>query len=125
MAKKRKSNSSKLNQRKSMAVRDNYSYITKLRLHRLPLLSTRLRVIQDLRTSHPLSVSRPLLSTRGDIVRPRPRVLKNFNVINNLPKEALVCARRKIRKEVIFASGRGGSKVRPPRHNFNSKLWCK
>jgi len=38
-------------------------------------------------------------------------------------KHTLICVRRKIRKEVILAKGRGGANRRP-RRNPNSNIWC-
>ena len=38
--------------------------------------------------------------------------------------DPFVCARRAIRREVIFASGRGGSRVARPRFTSQSKVKC-
>lgn len=46
-------------------------------------------------------------------------------VFGALPKNTLVCVRRKIRKEVILATGKGGSKRKRPRFNKNSHIRCK
>lgn len=43
-----------------------------------------------------------------------------------LPRDAVVCARRKIRREVIFAKGKAGrGGQRKPRFNERSKLVCR
>lgn len=42
------------------------------------------------------------------------------------PEAVTVCVRRKQRREVIFASGRGGRRgQRPPRFNWRSKIQCR
>lgn len=41
------------------------------------------------------------------------------------PKRAFLCARRQIRREVLFAHGRGGRGNRPPRYNQQSKVICR
>lgn len=43
---------------------------------------------------------------------------------DNEIKRAKICARRKIRREVLFASGKGGSKVRPPKYKQQSTVQC-
>lgn len=40
------------------------------------------------------------------------------------PERSFTCARRKIRKEVIFASGHGGRKNRPPHYSRQSDVRC-
>lgn len=40
------------------------------------------------------------------------------------PKRVSVCVRRKIRKEVILAKGKGGSRHRRPRRNYWSDVDC-
>ena len=40
------------------------------------------------------------------------------------PHKVAVCVRRQVRKEVLFARGVGGGKVRKPRHNAYSKFHC-
>lgn len=54
---------------------------------------------------------RPQRSARRSYM---PRMLSQF------PREAVVCARRKIRKEVIFATGSGGMRGNKPRYNRSS-----
>ncbi|UDN67815.1 hypothetical protein [robinz microvirus RP_133] len=41
-----------------------------------------------------------------------------------IPHKVLVCAKRKVRRRVIFASGRGGSRVRKPKRNVYSDVRC-
>jgi len=55
---------------------------------------------------------------------------QNFNTVLNTQKlnqptlRGLICAKRQIRKEVIHAMGRGGSKVRPPQYKPQSQIKC-
>lgn len=53
------------------------------------------------------------------------------SLVSSVPKttpnrmaRAFVCARRKIRREVIFASGKGGKKISAPKYNNQSKIKC-
>lgn len=46
-----------------------------------------------------------------------------FNLEQLTPKE-FVCARRKIRREIIHAIGAGGTKVRKPRYTDKSQIKC-
>lgn len=118
----RKSKNSSSHNRKFQARRDTYPDITSRRLHSR---SFYMDEIQDLRVSPHNSVFTPLLDLSGAPAPIKRRVAPNFQLISEIPKRALLCARRKIRKEVLFASGKGGSKVKPPKFNRNSDLRCK
>lgn len=98
---------------------------------------------EDFRRPHPRGKSRSLRSLSGRIVRPRPHVrprvrlhrdartrrfvpaVVDLFVEHRLPRDAVICARRNIRKEVLHAlgkAGRGGQ--RPPRRTANSDIHC-
>lgn len=40
------------------------------------------------------------------------------------PEKVAICVRRRVRKEVLFAKGRGGGGNRPPRRNYWSDVQC-
>lgn len=96
---------------------------------------------EDHRRFHPngpnrrlrLLSGRPILPTPviGGYSRPkhsgRPRLFDPFRVNFVVPRTAVICVRRQIRKEVMFATGRGGSR-RPqkrPHLNSNSSIICR
>lgn len=92
------------------------------------ILSTPLLTFQDNRSWSPNRYPIPMT------VRARPAVIQakaNFkkylpSVTFSAPKDAVVCVRRKIRKEVLFAKGSAGSSRRRnrPHYNFSSTLKC-
>lgn len=90
---------------------------------------SRLQPIQDNRLFQPLTiVERPVMTiySKPAKVYNNPNIRKRgSSLFTNIPKSALICARRKIRKEVIFAKNKNGSGNKKPRHNENSKLYCK
>lgn len=43
----------------------------------------------------------------------------NFHLIKNA-----ICAKRKIRREVLFATGKGGGNHRPPSYSLESQIRC-
>lgn len=87
--------------------------------------------VEDRRTYHP-DVYRPVRSTRV----PRHRLIvparaqkaarpaRLFSVGFRNPSELLVCVRRKVRREVLLAKGRGGGGHRRPRRNAYSDVRC-
>lgn len=135
MAKKSKRNSSYSSSR-----RDTYTRITRRSLPRRNYTA-----IQDYRRFHPDGSHQPFRDTYGGTLTPRRRVytthstplfqgrgrrpvftpVQNINSSVHLPKRAIICARRSIRKEVLFAknkTGRTGQKK--PHFNPNSNLRC-
>lgn len=101
----------------------------------------------DRRYFHPAGVMRPLKSVFGSPVRAVPYVKpvgftpfrygRSGRVIARpmpmrssfvggykLPALAAVCVRRNIRREVLFATGRGGGGKRPPKFNYTSSYRC-
>jgi len=103
-----------------------------LKAPRLPVLTT----ISDFRqTSFPLTRARAYVLLNSLPVKPLstpyknlyPRVEPLHRIAPNLPKNAVVCVRRAVRREVLFATGRGGSrkKQRPHRRNETSNIHCR
>lgn len=92
--------------------------------------STRLHaVIEDNRLFHPIPRAiRPIVSVTAKplSIRTRPNAKSLARPVQmRIPRHAMVCARRRIRKEVIFASGNQGRGNRRPKFNENSTLICK
>lgn len=87
--------------------------------------------IEDRRTFHPdrLAPSRtPRQVARLLMIVPKAgrstrlsREVYSFKI----PKTTAVCVRREIRKQVIHAKGRAGTKVRRPRRNAFSSISCR
>lgn len=107
---------------------------------------TPLSVVEDFRRYHPHANRRHYRRVDASLVLSRSRVgyflrstlrrrpfidrrrLRQLSmaVVRTLPRDAVVCAKRNVRKEVIFAmnkAGRGGQ--RRPRRNENSNVVCK
>lgn len=42
----------------------------------------------------------------------------------DVPQSVILCVRRKARRQVLFAKGKGGGRHKRPRRNPNSKIWC-
>lgn len=91
-----------------------------------------LRSMEDNRRFHPELAARPAQSVFRESrrlvigagsspgrVSPLPA-----SVAFSEPRQVVRCVRRKIRKEVILASGRGGGGHRPPRRNYWSDVEC-
>lgn len=95
---------------------------TRRSLHRTNLTS-----ITDNRLFSPLPlVFRPIQTVQGrpaKVYRKVPR--KGPISVMYAPKNAVLCARRKIRKEVLHAKGRSGAGNRKPRYGQNSQVKCK
>lgn len=67
-------------------------------------------------------------AVRGRPNRSRPLTSFSFlspRIVVQAPLRAVLCARRKVRKEIIHALGVAGSKVKKPRRNSTSNLHCK
>lgn len=87
--------------------------------------------ISDFRTFHPRPNYRPFKDNYARVVRPYVD-LSDRHIFNNrprlrLPKQALICVRRKRRAEVLHAlgkTGKGSKFNRRPRRNSNSYIWC-
>lgn len=111
------------------------------RLHPLPprLVSPvafDLRPYDDRRLFHPAPFTRPAVSLgrRADTKLSIPsNPLRSVQRLNaqlshqigfDKPRKVLICVRRAIRKEVMHAMGKGGSKVRKPRRNQFSDVRC-
>jgi hypothetical protein len=90
---------------------------------------------EDFRRFHPERSLRPLRSLSGRPIRPRPTVtykkIKTYSPklmmgSYKIPQDAVICAKRNVRKSVLFAknkAGRAGQKT--PRFNENSQLQCR
>jgi len=84
----------------------------------------------ELLTSTPFLSSRPVARQRPSLNRPRVAAPSNFSLPFSkkdakLLNEAMVCARRSVRREVIFASGVGGSRgLRGPHYSQTSNVRC-
>lgn len=92
-----------------------------------PLRSGRLLEIEDRRRFNPLSVEvlrTPRKRLRvTQVKKPGGKKLRP-GFFFNTPKFAVMCVRRKERKEVLHARGVAGSKVRKPRRNQWSSVKC-
>lgn len=136
---KRKSNRSP-----SVSARRVIPFNTNRRLPRRVLLPSPvlLNEISDYRSFHPHGKTRSFRDRLGRRIIPRtvvrsvpfrgPNFSRGFPLFadlkstRQLPRDAVVCVRRRIRKEVLFASrraGRGGQ--RRPSFNPNSDVICR
>lgn len=104
--------------------------------------------IEDRRKHHPDGRNRPLKTTRGTRLPPHQlkttkkisvrrgphgRPLKSKTVrVRTLtarlkfaaPKKTMICIKRKIRREVLLAFGRGGGRHKNPKRNRHSEVSC-
>lgn len=130
MAKKRKSKTSHPPKRDFQPIANRPA-----RLLKVPRLSV-LTPIEDFRVnSFPLTRARAYRIITTHAVTPRsvpyknlyPRVRPLHRVARVLPREAVVCVRRSVRREVMFATGRGGRRgsQRPHRRNETSAIHCR
>lgn len=111
------------------------------RLHALPQMVSRsikrpsldLRIVDDRRRFHPNPFIRPAVSVvrRADtklVVSPIRRQTKVLRLPDKVafavPRNIALCVRRKVRKEVIFATSGGGAGKRRPRRNQFSDVRC-
>lgn len=143
MSKKQKTNSTKNNnsiRRDALAIANR----------RLPYVKKMVFVtLSDRRSFHPDPQNRPLIDKMGkrlsirrlsrlSSVLPRNRAVNlslpsglypyafGFSERDYIPKQSLVCIRRKQRREIIFALGKGGaSRQKRPRFNSTSTLTCR
>lgn len=102
-------------------------------LHR-PVISP-LMVIEDRRILKPINrllqsslrnlSAAPISHTKSHYKAPRPFYMPRS--FDSLPRDAVICARRKIRKEVIFALGSGGRRgsKKPYRRSSTSNIHCR
>lgn len=75
----------------------------------------------------PYQVSRPIQSPPPSIARP-PRIPSLSRVRDFLLpwRPAIICAKRKIRREVLFATGRSGKGAHSPKsRNLDSQISCR
>lgn len=91
-----------------------------------------LREIEDRRTYSPQpfraakvfsgAVHQPVVVKKTTKFKPQ----LPFGLTFNAPKDTLICVRRKIRKEVLFAKNKtgAGKRRRKPHKNFYSKIGC-
>lgn len=108
-----------------------------------------LEPIEDRRRHHPLGYYRPARQVSGHPVRPlvvggaparsssarpargaRPNVVRRAPSISptvrfDVPKRTIICIRRKRRREVIMALGKGGGRHRRPKRNYFSEVKCR
>lgn len=101
--------------------------------NRLPdlgsLFHPNVKFLEDRREWHPMRSLRPAAalqrgSRRLVIARKRSKVLPH-KLQFAIPKQVAVCVRRKERREVILAMGKGGGgKRKPPRRNLWSAVKC-
>lgn len=94
----------------------------------LPLSKSSLLPIEDNRRfspepSRPARAFNQLRAPLKVVLSPRKR--PTFNQVFADPLRTIVCIRRKVRKEVMHASGAAGSRVQRPRFNEKSKISCK
>lgn len=100
-----------------------------------------LSLIEDRRRYHPHGFNRSYRALDGRRLVPRHRIRSTRYVLPNdvrafpiladlrsyreLPRDAVICARRRIRREVILALGYGGRRgQRKPRFNPDSDVRC-
>lgn len=58
-------------------------------------------------------------------INPKRRDYLHVKRTFTIPKSTAVCVRRSMRREVIFATGRGGAKHRRPTRNATSSISCR
>lgn len=92
------------------------------------LKSSALADISDSRRWKPPRVRSlvPPRTVRGRVAKIKPRFLPSrLTAVFSLPRDAIICARRKIRKQVLFAKGKGGANHKR-RHKYtkDSQFRC-
>lgn len=129
MSKKRKN-------KKHLPPKRDFKPIANPRLLKAPRIPVILNRVQDFRRdSFPLTRARayrlldatpatPASKPYGSLY---PRVPALSRLANVLPKEAVVCARRAVRREVIFATGSGGRRGRKSQYHKSetSNIHCR
>lgn len=84
-----------------------------------------LRQLEDRRTWYPARY-RPVAVIPGARTSTRPnRLVQGFRSLQfAYPPHVLICVRRRIRREVLLALGRGGAGHKKPRRNEYSDVHC-
>lgn len=104
------------------------SALTQLRRLVAPVLPARsvLSEYSDRRLYDPTrSVRAPFSFRRSDVRLVDKRPLWSATQLSfAVPKRVAICIRRKDRREVLFAKGVGGGRVRKPRRNAWSSIKC-
>lgn len=92
--------------------------IEDFRIKSFPLASARGYRLMDLNPVKPISTPFKTLY---------PKIVPLNRIADALPRDAIVCLKRSIRREIMFATGRGGSrkKQKPHRRNETSKIHCR
>lgn len=54
----------------------------------------------------------------------RPQKLGKFHAPFTIPKKLDICGKRMVRREVLHATGKAGSRVRPPKYTAKSAVKC-
>lgn len=101
----------------------------------LPRLPAPLSLLEDRRSFHPARSARPAFALRRDAARlvarepaRRPGRQTKATIAFADPKRVVICMRRGVRKEVMFAlgrTGRGGKRNRRPRRSSFSSVSCR
>lgn len=94
-----------------------------------PLTARVLSQVEDRRRYYPglirPAVAVPRSSSRLVLSSRKPYAQTKATVVFKAPPRVALCVRRQRRKEVIFAMGVAGSRVRRPRRNEFSEVSCK
>lgn len=112
--------------------RDTIAIANPLLFFGLPFTSTLLREVEDRRTFHPSGSFRPVFSPPSDAPifkaarSKRPSSFPSDALAYSIPDMTPTCIRRRRRREVIFASGKGGRRGRQRRHRrkWDSSIHC-
>lgn len=86
-----------------------------------------LQLIEDRRQFHPEGVLRPARtlyerSASRNVVAPAKKFSPAISFA--VPAKVALCVRRKQRREVLFATGKGGGRHKRPRKNLFSNVRC-
>lgn len=82
------------------------------------------RFFDDLRLYHPKPHLRDFKMLSGSRATLGSFITRRLNVVRYLPLASVLCARRKERRQVIFAMGKGGGSHAPPRRTSFSDILC-
>lgn len=111
----------------------DYSLLSNVNLRRFPFVSP-LSVYEDRRGYHPSGVFRPALGTSRLAGRVKRSVVSDAfgkmvrdQLRFTLPEKVVICARRKMRREVLFAERRtkSGAGARFRARNYYSDVSCR
>lgn len=130
MAKNRRDRNNKIQQKRGFNITTNQRLLPRLKF---PARLTPLSALEDNRRSsfHDRRIRSPFITLSGHAVKTvnkyaLPSQLSVPTFKQQLPRDAVVCFRRQTRREVIFASGKGGgSHRRKYKRNDTSKIICK